>query len=71
MCIKKALNAVVVLLASITPAFAQYTFTSIDDPGAQATSIRGINNHGEIVGAYRIGPLRHALLIKDGQFIPI
>ena len=68
---KIRLLVVVMLLSSVTPAIAQYIFTSIDDPTAQATSIRGINNHGEIVGAYRKGPLRHALLIKDGQFVPL
>jgi len=68
---KIRLLVVVILLSSVTPAIAQYIFTSIDDPTAQATSIRGINSHGEIVGAYRKGPLRHALLIKDGQFVPI
>jgi uncharacterized membrane protein len=32
---------------------------------------RGINNRGDIVGAYCIEPPRHALLIKAGQFIPL
>jgi hypothetical protein len=33
------------------------------------TPALGINNHGEIVGSYRIAPPRHALLIRAGQFI--
>jgi uncharacterized membrane protein len=52
-------------------AYAQFTFTSIDFPGATFTATFGINNHGDIVGAYRIEPPRHALLIKAGQFIPL
>ncbi len=60
-----------VLLAAVTSAYAQFTFTSIDFPGGTLTTARGINNHGEIVGAYRIVPPRHALLVKDGQYIPL
>jgi uncharacterized membrane protein len=46
-------------------------FTSIDFPEGTLTTARGINNHGEIVGAYRIDPPRHALLIKKSKFIPL
>src|SRR5215467_11818344 len=60
-----------ILLATATSAYAQFTFTSIDFPGGTLTTARGINNHGEIVAAYRIEPPRHALLIKAGQFIPL
>jgi uncharacterized membrane protein len=60
-----------ILLAIATSAFAQFTFTSIDFPGGTLTTARGINNLGEIVGAYRIEPPRHAFLIKAGQFIPL
>jgi len=59
------------LLAFVASAYAQFTFTSIDFPGGTLTTARGINNHGEIVGAYRIVPPRHALLIKEGQYIPL
>jgi uncharacterized membrane protein len=59
------------LLAIAASAFAQFTFTSIDFPGATFTTPFGINNHGDVVGAYRIEPPRHALLIKAGQFIPL
>jgi probable HAF family extracellular repeat protein len=58
-------------LALVAFASAQFTFTSIDFPGGTLTSTRGINNHGDIVGAYRINPPRHALLIKDRNFIPL
>ena len=59
------------LLAFVVPAPGQFTFTSIDYPGGTLTTARGINNHGEIVGAYRISPPRHAMLIKAGKFIPL
>ena len=61
----------ITLLAVVASASAQFTFTSIDYPGGTLTTARGINNHGDIVGAYRILPPRHALLIHAGQFIPL
>src|SRR5262249_3222408 len=60
-----------ILLATAALAYAQFTFTSIDFPEATFTAAFGINNHGDIVGTYRIEPPRHALLIKAGQFIPL
>ncbi len=60
-----------IVLAFVASASAQFTFTSIDFPGGTLTTARGINNHGDIVGAYRIVPPRHALLIKGGKFIPL
>ena len=68
---KRLLLVAVVLLVSLSPASAQFTFISIDYPGGTLTTARGINNHGEIVGAYRIMPPRHALLIKASQFLPL
>ena len=68
---KRLLLLTFIVLAGIPSAHAQFTFTSIDFPGGTLTTARGINNHGEIVGAYRIVPLRHALLVKDGQYIPL
>jgi uncharacterized membrane protein len=62
---------VVVVLAFVASASAQFTFTSLDFPGGTLTTARGINNHGDIVGAYRIVPPRHALLIQRGNFIPL
>src|SRR6266849_5897633 len=59
------------LFALIASASAQFTFRSIDFPGGTLTTARGINNHGDIVGAYRIVPPRHALLIRGGNFIPL
>jgi uncharacterized membrane protein len=61
------------LILAATAAYAQFTFTSIDFPGADLTTARGINNRGDIVGAYRIvaAPPRHAMLIRRGQFLPL
>src|SRR5260370_1564902 len=68
---KRLLLLTFIVLAGIASAHGQFTFTSIDFPGGTLTTARGINNHGEIVGAYRIVPPRHALLIKGHQFIPL
>jgi DNA-binding beta-propeller fold protein YncE/uncharacterized membrane protein len=68
---KRSILLVFALLVFIVPAYAQYTFTSIDYPGGTLTTARGINDQGEIVGAYRIVPPRHALLIRAGKFTPL
>jgi uncharacterized membrane protein len=68
---KKFLLVAVALLVSGTSASAQFTFSSLDFPGSTLTTGRGINNHGEIVGAYRFEPPRHAYLFKGGQFAPL
>src|SRR5216684_6133804 len=68
---KRLLLLTFIVFSGIPSAHAQFTFTSIDFPGGTLTTARGINNHGEIVGAYRIVPPRHALLVKDGQYIPL
>src|SRR5262249_7580768 len=62
-----------VLLATATSGFAQFTFTSLDFPGGDITTARGINDLGEIVGTYRnpSAPPRHALLIRNGKFLPL
>src|ERR1700758_28778 len=60
-----------VLFAFAASASAQFNFTSIDFPEGTLTTTRGINNHGEIVGSYRVVPPRHALLIRGGKFIPL
>jgi uncharacterized membrane protein len=68
---KKLILLAALVFVSVTFTVAQFTVTSIDFPGGTLTTARGINNHGEIVGAYRIVPPRHALLIKGGQYIPL
>src|SRR5690242_10677496 len=59
------------LLAFAASTYAQITYTSLDFPCGTLTTTRGINNHGDIVGAYRVVPPRHPLLIKHGQYIPL
>jgi len=68
---KLFLVLVLALFAFVATASAQFTFTSLDFPGGTLTTTRGINNHGDIVGSYRIDPPRHALLIRGGNFIPL
>lgn len=69
---KRPMALALAVLAFVASGYAQqFTFTSLDYPGAGLTTGRGINNHGDIVGAYRVDPPRHALLIKNGQYIPI
>src|SRR5271157_1619916 len=67
----KLLLLVCILLVSVASAYAQFTFTNIDCPGSTLTTARSINNHGEMVGAYRIVGTGHAVLIKDGQCTPL
>jgi hypothetical protein len=62
---------VLLLAGTCVYASAQYTFTPLDFPGADNTTARGINNHGDIVGSYRIVPPRHAMTIKDGVYTPL
>jgi uncharacterized membrane protein len=69
-----ALAVMVAMVGLASMGYAQTVelkFTSIDFPEGTLTTARGINNHGEIVGAYRIDSPRHALLIKKGKFIPL
>lgn len=68
----KRLSLLALILAA-TAAYAQFTYTSLDFPGGDITTARGINNRGDIVGTYRIleTPPRHALVIRHGQFLPL
>jgi len=45
--------------------------TKSDHGKGTLTTARGINNHGDIVGAYSIGGPGHAMLLKKGKFIPL
>jgi probable HAF family extracellular repeat protein len=60
-----------VLVSAWASAYAQYRFTSLDYPGGTKTFARGINDRGTIVGAYRINPPRHALVIRQGKYMPL
>jgi len=54
-----AVMAVVFLAAAVSfgSAHADYTFTTVDPPGASgASGAVGINNSGQIVGSYEVGP---------------
>ncbi len=68
---KRSFLLFTLVLATAASAYAQFEFTSLDYPGGTKTFARGINDHGLIVGAYRINPPRHALLIKNGKFLKL
>jgi len=68
---KRRILLALTVLTLAASSHAQLQFTSLDFPGGTLTTGRGINDYGEIVGAYRIDSPRHALLIKKGKFIPL
>ena len=56
------MKRIIVLILIVAPGIAvihgqagDYTFTSIDIPGAASTEVLGINNGGVMVGAYNDG----------------
>ena len=49
-----------------------YTFSRVDVPGSIATEIHGINDQGQIVGAYYGSDGRpHGFLLANGNFTTI
>jgi hypothetical protein len=55
-------------LASL-PAFADsYTFQTVDVPGASSTSLKGINNAGQIIGTYTNSNGTFGFLDSGGSF---
>jgi hypothetical protein len=57
------------LLVGLTgPAKAQYSFTTLDVPGATATLAVGISDAGQIVGQYCAGGPIHGFLRSDGSY---
>lgn len=64
---RSLLLAVVLLLA--IPCLGQYSFTTIDYPGATATRLIGLNDHFDAVGHYILpGQVRHAMKYSHGVF---
>ena len=45
----------------------EYTYTTVDVPGADNTEVHGINNAGQIVGVYN----NHGFLLSDGNYTTI
>ena len=68
---KKLLFVSVLFLFGVSFAFGQFSFTSLDFPQGTLTTARGINNSGQIVGAYRVNPPRHAMFIDHAQYLPL
>jgi uncharacterized membrane protein len=63
--------ACIFTLAPAVSASAQFTFTSLDYPGATQTTTQGINNHGVIVGGYALEGNRHPMVIRSGEYSPV
>ena len=65
-----ALCSLLLLMATVT-AMAQGTYTQIDVPGADFTQCYGINNAGDIVGAYFGNGTFHGFLLSSGTYTRI
>ncbi len=66
---KRSILLPLFLFCAFASASAQYKFTLIEFPGAHLTTVRGINNHGDLAGSYRIDPpWRHAMIYQNGAF---
>src|SRR5262245_61107128 len=54
----------------ITAAAQQYTFTTIDVPGARNTAVQGLNSTGDLVGIYwdSSSGANHGFLLSNGAF---
>ena len=70
---KRIYFILVILLALLTAASAQYKYTTIECPGMHVQFIAGINNSGVMVGAYSTDadPGWHALLIQHATCFPL
>jgi uncharacterized membrane protein len=49
----------------------EFQFTTFRFPGADATAAYGIADNGRIVGSYRVGSARQAMLIYHGQYFTL
>ena len=67
----RAALLLVFLAAGLTPAHAQFTFTSLQYPQGTVTRAYRINDNGVTVGAYQTVAPQHALLIANGQYTPL
>ncbi|HEY6844283.1 MAG TPA: hypothetical protein VI391_08955, partial [Thermoanaerobaculia bacterium] len=62
-------SAVIVTAVLSTPVVAStFSFTPINVPGAGTTVASGINNQGQIVGAFVSATGNHGFLDEDGAF---
>src|SRR5262245_22466640 len=62
---------VLVGLAGDANAQPNYSFTTLDVPGANATFVRGNNASGQIVGSYWDGTTDHGFLLDNGGYTTI
>ena len=49
----------------------EYSFTTIEFPGAEGTMVHGINNAGVIVGAYSLAEKNHGFMLDGAEFTTI
>jgi uncharacterized membrane protein len=69
---RKALILAGLFLLCAISSYAQFSFNAIWFPGGVHTRINGINEHGDIVGSYKLaGESQHALLVQEGEYIPL
>lgn len=62
-----------ILLGIALHAQNRYNFTTIDFPGGTSTQVRGINQHGDVVGVYSdpVTGLYRGFLLSDGSYTEI
>ncbi len=68
---KAILRSALFVIASVSLAIAQGTFTTIDYPGADSTSVFGVNSNGDLVGEYFDTAGQHGFLRSQGVFTTI
>jgi len=67
----KIFVATVALFCVTSPAVADdYSFTTLDFPGANHTYVEGINNQGQIVGGYT-GSQIQGFIYSGGTYTPL
>jgi len=62
------MTAIVFVLMALGTAYADYTYTTLNVPGASATSAYGINNAGTIVGFYGDASGEHGYSLSNGTY---
>lgn len=58
-------------LTSAASAQTQYSYNSVDYPGADSTTVWGISTTGTVVGGYQTGLTRQAFVVRGGVFTGI
>jgi hypothetical protein len=56
---------------STAQAQGQYSYTSVDYPGAASTTVWGVSTTGKLVGGYQAGSQRQAFSVRGGVFTAV